>query len=61
MNVRKLATVILGARRRRVTRVPITPEFGVRVVLRAGDKVVRRNARGEVEVTTITRGGERGI
>lgn len=59
--MRRLATAIFGARRRRVTRVPITPEFGVRVVLRVGDKVVRRNAKGEVETMTITRGGERGL
>ena len=44
-----------------MTRVPITPEFGVRVVLRVGDKVVRRNAKGEIEVMTITRGGERWV
>jgi hypothetical protein len=42
-----------------VTRVPVTPEFGVRVILRAGDKLVRRNADGEIEVTTITRASER--
>jgi hypothetical protein len=56
---RRLATVIFGARRRRVTRVPITPEFGVKVLLRVGDKIVRRNAKGEIEVMTVTRGGER--
>jgi hypothetical protein len=60
MTVRKLVAVIFGVRRRGVARVPITPEFGVRVLLREGDKLVRRNASGEVEVTTITRGGERG-
>jgi hypothetical protein len=60
MNVRRLAAVFFGVRRRGVARVPITPEFGVRVVLREGDKVVRRNLKGEVEVTTIARGGERG-
>lgn len=59
--MRKLATVIFGVKRRRVTRVPITPEFGVRVVLHAGDKVVRRNAKGEVVVTTITHGAERWV
>lgn len=61
MMVRRLATVIFGARRRRVRHVPITPEFGVRVVLRAGDKIVRRNPKGEVEVMTIARGGERAV
>jgi hypothetical protein len=47
-------------RRRRGSRVAIVPEFGTRIVLREGDKLVRRNAQGEVEVTTIVRGGERG-
>lgn len=51
--------MIVTSRRRGVRRVPITPEFGVRVTLREGDKLVRRNARGDVEVTTIVRGGER--
>jgi hypothetical protein len=58
MIVRRLATAIFGKRRRRVRNVPITPEFGVRVVLRVGDRVVRRNAKGEIQVVTITRGGE---
>jgi hypothetical protein len=60
MNMKRLTAVIFGGRRRRVS-VPVTPEFGVRVLLRVGDKVVRRNAKGEVEVMTITRGGERGL
>lgn len=59
MVIRKLATAIFGAKRRRIG-VPITPEFGVRVVLREGDKIVRRSPDGEIEVTTIVRGGERG-
>ena len=59
MTVRQLVSVLLRVRRRRVTRVPVTPEFGVRVILRAGDKLVRRNADGEIEVTTITRASER--
>lgn len=59
MIIRRLATVMFGARRRRVRAVPIIPEFGVRVALRVGDKIVRRNAKGEVEVMTIARGGER--
>jgi hypothetical protein len=58
---RRLANAVFGARRRRVTHVPITPEFGVRVMLRAGDKIVRRNAKGEVVVMTITRAGERWV
>ena len=59
MVIRKLAIAIFGPRRRRIG-VPITPEFGVRVLLREGDKIVRRNPEGEIEVTTIIRGGERG-
>jgi hypothetical protein len=61
MTVRKLVAVVFRLRRRGVARVPITPEFGVRVTLREGDKLVHRNASGEVEVKTITRGGERGV
>jgi hypothetical protein len=30
------------------------PEFGVRIVLRKGDKIVRRDARGEVRITRVT-------
>ena len=56
--IRKLAIAIFGPRRRRMG-VPIIPEFGVRVLLREGDKIVRRNSTGEIEVTTIVRGGER--
>ena len=41
-------------------RVPITSEFGVRVMLREGDKLVHRDASGEVIVKTIVRGAERG-
>jgi hypothetical protein len=59
MVLRRIASMIVTSRRRGVRRVPITPEFGVRVTLREGDKLVRRNARGDVEVTTIVRGGER--
>lgn len=61
MTVRKLVALIFGARRRGVTRVPITPEFGVRVTLREGDKLVHRDQDGEVVVKTITRGAERGV
>ena len=59
MTIRKLAIAIFGPRPHRIG-VPITPEFGVRILLREGDKIVRRNSDGEVEVTTIVRGGERG-
>jgi hypothetical protein len=59
MTLKRFVAAILSLRRRPATRVPVTPEFGVRVMLRPGDKLVRRNADGEVEVTTITRGSER--
>jgi hypothetical protein len=61
MIIKRLAIAIFGRRRRRSRgrRVPITPEFGARILLREGDKVVRRNADGEVEVTTILKGRER--
>ncbi len=61
MTIKKLVAVVLGVRPRGVTRVPITPEFGVRVTLRAGDKLVRRDASGEVVVRTIVPGAERGV
>jgi hypothetical protein len=61
MTFKKLVTVVLGVRPRGVTCVPITPEFGVRVTLRAGDKLVQRDASGEVVVKTIVRGAERGV
>src|SRR5438105_1595645 len=56
----KRLAIALFRRNRRGTRVAIVPEFGARVVLREGDKLVRRNPKGEIEVTTIVRGGERG-
>jgi hypothetical protein len=59
MVIKRLA-IALFRRSRRGTRVAIVPEFGARVILREGDKLVRRNAQGEVEVTTIVRGRERG-
>jgi hypothetical protein len=59
MTFRKLVAVVFGVRPRGVTRVPITPEFGVRVTLREGDKLVHRDASGAVVVKTIVRGGER--
>lgn len=59
MVIKRLAIAWLR-RRRRGSGVAIVTEFGARIVLREGDKLVRRNAQGEVEVTTIVRGGERG-
>ncbi|MBI1734742.1 MAG: hypothetical protein HYR51_06165 [Candidatus Rokubacteria bacterium] len=42
-------------RRRRATVPPILAQgFDVRVTLRRGDKVVRRNHRGEVEIVRVT-------
>ena len=32
----------------------LTPEFGVRVTLRKGDRIVRRDAAGAIYITTIT-------
>jgi hypothetical protein len=61
MTFKKLVAVVLGVRPRGITRVPITPELGVRVTLRAGDKLVQRDAAGEVVVKTIVRGAERGV
>ena len=61
MTIKKLVAVVLGARPRDVTRVPLTPEFGVSVMLREGDKLVHRDASGKVVVKTIVRGGERGV
>jgi hypothetical protein len=61
MTIKKLVAVVFGVRRRGVVRVPITPELGVRVMLRAGDKLVHRDASGEVVVKTIVRGAERGV
>jgi hypothetical protein len=59
MTIKRLAIAIFGRRRYRGVRVPITPEFGARILLREGDKIVQRNAEGEVEVTTILKGRER--
>jgi hypothetical protein len=33
---------------------PVAPEFGVRLTLRRGDRVVRRDARGAIHVTRVT-------
>ena len=32
----------------------VAPELGVRVTLRKGDKIVRRDARGAIHVTRVT-------
>jgi hypothetical protein len=39
---------------RHAATAPVAPEFGVRVTLRKGDKIVRRDARGAIHVTRIT-------
>jgi hypothetical protein len=39
---------------RKAASVEVTPEFGVRVTLRKGDKIVRRDARGAIHVTRVT-------
>jgi len=43
---------------RRAMRQPVTervaPEFGVQVMLRKGDKIVRRDARGVICITHVT-------
>lgn len=33
---------------------PVAPDFGVQVVLRKGDKIVRRDARGAISITQVT-------
>jgi len=60
MTFRTLVRALLRVRRRGFTSVPIAPEFGIRVTLREGDKLVYRDPRGRVVVRTITRGAERG-
>jgi hypothetical protein len=39
---------------RKAAALQLTPEFGVRVTLRKGDKIVRRDARGTIHVVKIT-------
>ena len=34
--------------------VEVAPEFGVRLTLRKGDKIVRRDAHGAIQVTRVT-------
>jgi len=39
---------------RRAVAVEVAPEFGVRLTLRKGDKIVHRDARGAIQVTRVT-------
>jgi hypothetical protein len=39
---------------RRAAAIEVAPEFGVRLTLRKGDKVVRRDARGAIHVVEVT-------
>lgn len=39
---------------RRAAAIPVAPEFGVRLTLRKGDRIVRRDARGAIRVTRVT-------
>ena len=39
---------------RRTAPIEVAPEFGVRVTLRKGDKIVRRDARGAIQVEQVT-------
>ena len=32
----------------------VTPEFGIRLTLHKGDRIVRRDARGAIRVTRVT-------
>jgi hypothetical protein len=32
----------------------VAPEFGIRLTLRKGDRIVRRDARGAIRVTRVT-------
>jgi hypothetical protein len=38
---------------RRAPAIPVEPEFGVRLTLRKGDRVVRRDARGAIHITRV--------
>ena len=44
-------------RGRSTTLAPILPEFGVRVVLRKGDKIVRRSSTGRIVILRVTADG----
>ena len=39
---------------RRAAAIDVAPDFNVRVTLRKGDKIVRRDARGAIHVVQIT-------
>ena len=39
---------------RKAAAIQVAPEFGVRVTLRRGDKIVRRDARGAIQVVQVT-------
>jgi hypothetical protein len=39
---------------RRAATPEVAPEFGVRVTLCRGDKIVRRDARGKIHIVEIT-------
>jgi hypothetical protein len=39
---------------RRAAAVEVAPEFGVRLTLRKGDKIVRRDSRGGIHITRVT-------
>ncbi len=39
---------------RRAAAPEVAPEFGVRVTLRKGDKIVRRDAKGVIQVVLVT-------
>ena len=39
---------------RRATAIEAAPDFNVRVTLRRGDKIVRRDARGAIHVVQVT-------
>jgi len=39
---------------RRAAPIDVAPDFNVRVTLRRGDKIVRRDARGAIHVVQVT-------
>jgi len=39
---------------RRAPAIDVAPDFNVRVTLRRGDKIVRRDARGAIHVVQVT-------
>jgi hypothetical protein len=46
--------LLFRVRRRRKVETPLPQGFDVCVTLRRGDKIVRRNERGDVEVVRVT-------